>query len=152
MHQYMQKTKTTKIRGLAIVAFASLLGASVAHGQSFSDDFNRPDTSFSSDGSQIGPNWVVGVGEWRILNNQLQNSNQNMTIYNTTVGMADAAGEFTTLSGTVQTGDDTGNWSGMLFHFQESGGNSGEYYALRIKPDADSYQPPSRSRPGKDRG
>lgn len=51
MHQYMQKTKTTKIRGLAIVAFASLLGASVAHGQLYQSDFTGNDGALPTDWS-----------------------------------------------------------------------------------------------------
>lgn len=114
-----------------ITAMITLFGMISVFGD-FTDDFNRTDTSFSSDGSVIGASWVGSRmdGLWRIQNNQLEadTDTANTALYYTGEEMSCGGG--TSFVVRVEVTPLVSNaWAGIVFHYQ----NNEQFYWLRIK-------------------
>ncbi|MGE4489318.1 MAG: glycoside hydrolase family 95-like protein [Kiritimatiellales bacterium] len=106
----------------------SLLFAMTGSGATVSDDFERADTAYSTDGSIIGSGWVnadVGV-RWRIANSVLEGDNTTIDagiLYNTNTVL----NEGYIYSVDLKFAND---WQGIAFNYQDTG----NYYFFRVKP------------------
>jgi hypothetical protein len=104
-----------------------------------SDDFNRTDTAYSTNGAAIGTDWVnAGATQWKVESNQLQllsPSAQKSILYNTGVETLSGGGGSFSLEGFVKSTQD-GSWVGMVFNYQDVG----NFYALRFQPNSPTWQ------------
>lgn len=113
-----------------LIAVATLLGVPSVWAD-FADDFNRSDTTFSSDGSLIGSSWVNSrYGLWRIQNNQLEADivTANTALYYTGQQMRSGDGVSFEVRADVKPLQ-TNAWAGLVFHYR----NNEQFYWLRIK-------------------
>lgn len=125
--------------------FISLIALSFSlNAATFSDNFDRAsDVPFTTTG--FATNWVVQSSEWGIFDTatdgilQSDGSVSNGMIYNTSVLMAEASGESSTVRLTTNTGGANDIWSGVSFNVQ-TGGNDDAYYALRYRSNQSFYQ------------
>lgn len=115
----------------------AVLGAALAWGESFSDDFNRPNTEFGTEGSPIGSNWNTSApghagAMWRIDSGKVQADDDGPAggpaiLYNTNVSLNSP---FTCSVDVLFKG----GWAGVVFHYQDAD----NYYALRIRAHPDT--------------
>ncbi len=109
--------------------------------QAVTDDFNRADTAWSSNGADIRSDWTVsGTNVWRINGNRLEvdlpdSVNGSSILYNSSIQLANGGGESFALSADV-TATTNDQWCGVVFNYQ----NPSNYYMLRIKTGTTSYQ------------
>ena len=123
---------------LCTTIIIAVLGVSVAFGDQLTDDFNRADTAYSTNGALIGLGWNTsepGVAgeQWRVGSNELQCDITGATdpaiLYNSAVPLDS---EFT-CSADVKL---QGAYGGIVFHYQ----NASNYYAARIRGWGGLYQ------------
>jgi len=116
----------------------TVLGASVAFGDQLTDDFNRADTAYSTNGSMIGMGWNTSepdvTGEvWRVSSNEVQcdiiGATDPAILYNAAVPLDS---EFT-CSADVKL---QGAYGGIVFNYQ----NATNYYVARIRGWGGLYQ------------
>jgi len=120
--------------GTFSIEFMDLYGR-VAH--TATDHFDRSDTSYSTNGSNIGINWVATASEWKISGNTLAVNGLGgvAILYDDSLETVSGNGAYFTMSADVAVHLD-GGWAGIVFHYQ----NSSNYYVLRIKPGSKYYQ------------
>ena len=112
----------------SILVMGLLFAGSTAWSVIVSDDFNRADTTYSTNGADIGANWVNPNEDlWRINGDKLQTDliSSPSHLYNTAQQLT---GSSFTMSMDV-TSDLIGKYSGVVFNYQDSL----NYYTLRIK-------------------
>ncbi len=116
----------------------TVLGASVAFGDQLTDDFNRADTTYSTNGAMIGMGWNTSepdvTGEvWRVSSNEVQcdiiGATDPAILYNAAVPLDS---EFT-CSADVKL---QGAYGGIVFNYQ----NATNYYVARIRGWGGLYQ------------
>lgn len=113
---------------------ALMLSGSAAMATLFTDDFNRGDTAYSTDESNIGANWVAGAADAQsaIKGNTLAYEPKtvaNNVFYNTTLDMTSGgAGDSWSMSFDV-TLRGAGTWGGIAFNVQDAN----NYYGIRFK-------------------
>lgn len=111
----------------SVIVFCSLLAfAGISQGQTtFFDAFSRADVSPTSDGSDIGPNWVIGSGEFDLaggprrgvrVNENTTAMVANSVMWNTTVGLNE--GNFTASTSVYSA--TAGRRGGIAFFVQDS--------------------------------
>jgi hypothetical protein len=133
------------MKNTIITTCLSLIFASVTSAQTFSDDFIRgADVALTSNGTDIGPNWVIERGEFGISDATTEgivitDTTGESMMFNTTVGWADAVGESSTASVITNTGGVNLQWSGISFNVQP-GINDDNYYLFRYRSDSKNYQ------------
>jgi hypothetical protein len=106
-----------------------------AHAESFSDEFDRPDTEFSKDGSVIGESWVVAgeSGLCKIKSGALtvQRIKNPAVLYSEKAETSSGGGKgFRIQADVTSTG-----WAGLIFNYQDPD----NYYYLRYKPGSTLY-------------
>ncbi len=116
-----------------------LCSVSVAWATLVTDDFNRADTSKSTDTSLIGAHWndASSVNTWRIGNNTVYAGSVGplAIMYNDELETLNGSGDDFDLSLDV-AGRAVNVWSGIIFNYN----NSSNYYTVRFKAEADDYQ------------
>ena len=112
------------------------MGTSIAFGTLLTDDFNRADTTYSSDGSLLGSGWNTSGDTnhlWRINSNEMQadviGANDPAILYNTDLTLDTNF----TYSADVRL---QGAYGGVVFHYQDKD----NYYAARIRSYGGVYQ------------
>jgi hypothetical protein len=116
-----------------------LLNVDALPGTLVTDDFNRADVAYTTDGSQIRSDWVATGGNWGILNQVLSYTNAvsvNQVLYNTA---GETISNTNGYSFTVQADVSpkrAAAWGGIIFNYQDPD----NYYEARIKGADDSYQ------------
>lgn len=115
----------------SVTVFSSLLAfAGISHAQTtFTDDFNRANVAPTTNGTNIGPNWVIGdtssgtnTPEWELINDQIRvndtvaNVVGNSVMWNTTVSLLE--GDFTVSS--TMTSITNPRQGGIAFFVQDA--------------------------------
>ncbi|MEA2068082.1 MAG: BNR repeat-containing protein [Verrucomicrobiota bacterium] len=113
---------------------------SVVRAATIPDDFNRADTTLSSDTSLIGANWAQAAGSanrWRIGGNTIhaQTAAAPGILFNTAWPTENGDGDSFTVSLDV-AGQSVSVWSGVAFNYN----NPSNYYTVRFKTGYDDYQ------------
>lgn len=132
---------------MGIILAGILCCGSVVRAATITDDFNRADTVFSTDGSQIGASWVNGAGTtnvWAIgssnLMLQVYGTETPATtagpsiLYNDSLQTTSGGGMSFTLSADLQPVSN--RWVGLVFNYQ----NPSNYYEFRVAGDSSKYQ------------
>ena len=117
-----------------------LFAVSTAWATTITDDFNRADTSSSTDTSLIGADWAQSAGSpnrWRIHSNTVYSldSVNPCVMYNTALQTKNGDGGSFTLSLDV-AGLGLSVWSGVAFNYN----NPSNFYTVRFKAGYDDYQ------------
>lgn len=123
----------TTVLALSIMAFLSS-----AHAAVVVDDFNRSDTTFSTDlSTSIGPNWINGAVAYdaRILDNKVDvgsgmSGGSPMLLINTSVKTGNPGGF--RLSGIVEQDNNALAPGGLVWNYQDQD----NHYFGRYNPDA----------------
>lgn len=124
-----------------------LMVALVSGATTVTDTFDRADTTYSTNGADIGSDWFISSPEndwqlWCVTNNVLQSDIGNALdergqsmLLNGSMELAAGNGASFAVSADVKVGY-AGAWGGLVFNYQ----NPSNYYTLRIKGDNPSYQ------------
>ena len=119
-----------------LVIIGMAICASSAMAIIITDNFNRSDSNWSSDGSTVGSGWTgTQVGSenhnWKISDNAVvANVNpQDVALYNTDLALNNVGGYSFTTSLDVTVDVDEQIWSGIAFHAQDSK----NFYYARIR-------------------
>jgi len=133
------------MKTIIISSALTLLLASSSFAQTFSDDFIRgADVALTTNGTNIGPNWVIERGEFGITDATTEgilvtDATDNSMMFNTSVGWADVAGESSTASVITNTGGLDDIWTGIAFNVQP-GINDDDFYTFRYRSNTTNYQ------------
>jgi len=121
------------------IVISMLCAASAAWATLVTDDFNRTDTSKSTDTSLIGAHWGndSAANTWRITNNTVKAGSLDpmALMYNDELQTLNGGGDSFNLSLDV-TGEAANVWSGVVFNYN----NANEFYTVRVKTGLDDYQ------------
>lgn len=105
------------------------------------DDFDRSDTTQSTNGANIGTGWVASAGatEWSITSSRVVADSSTLEngalLYN--AGLETVSGSNSAFSCSLDVRSNTGGrWVGVAFNIQ----NDTNYYAVRIKANDTAYQ------------
>ena len=116
-----------------------LCAVSAAWATLVTDDFNRANTSASSDTSLIGAHWNndSSANTWRIDNNTVYAGSVDpmAMMYNDELQTLNGSGDSFDLSLDV-AGQANNVWAGLVFNYN----NSSNYYTVRFKAGYDDYQ------------
>lgn len=117
-----------------------LCAASAGWSTIVTDNFNRGNTSPSSDTSLIGANWKQASGstdEWLISGNYLHShaTASPGILYNDALETVSGNGTNFDLSMDVAS-KTSGAWAGLVFNYQDDS----NYYVVRFKSDSAGYQ------------
>ncbi len=117
-----------------------LCSVSTTWAATVADDFNRADTTLSSDTSLIGANWEQATGSanrWRIGGDTIhaQTSTAPGILFNTAWPTECGNGDSFTVSLDV-AGQAVSVWAGVVFNYN----NPSNYYTVRFKTGYDDYQ------------
>jgi hypothetical protein len=128
-------------KSIAIISI--LLGASTVWAALITDNFNRDNVALTTDGSQIGANWVSSkaVAQWGISGNRLISENPaspagHAVLYNTGVSTVSGNGtNFTVSLDVMALSGTTDPWAGIVFNYQDAN----NFYWFRLKGNANNY-------------
>ncbi|MEI8206547.1 MAG: hypothetical protein WCG03_06690 [Kiritimatiellales bacterium] len=126
----------------SVLIISVLLNVFGAWAAIVTDDFNRPDTTYSTNGSAIGANWIncytstVSASSWEIHGNQLYAKCPTYVGQLVNTSLQTISGNGTNFILRTDVSTESNRWIGVVFNYQDQN----NYYHLRIKPGSKAYQ------------